>query len=124
VVLVDDDRDILTVLKHGLEANSYQVYDFDNPLEALEFMRTMKSPQLLITDIRMPAMTGFELARQVNKDHPEMMIIVLTSFEINASEFEKVFPSTKIDALVNKPVSINKLVDAVNALMVSKRITN
>lgn len=69
----------------------------------------------------MPHMSGFELAKEVNKDHPEMLIMLLTSFEIRRLEFEKVFPSTKIDALINKPISIKKLVDAVNALMVSKR---
>jgi two-component SAPR family response regulator len=119
VVLVDDDKGILTILKSKLEESNYEVHDFDNPLEALQYMRSMNSPHLLITDIRMPAMTGFDLAKQVNKDHPDMRIILLTSFEIHRSEFEKIFPSTKIDALVIKPVCIEKLIDAVNALMVS-----
>jgi CheY-like chemotaxis protein len=121
VVLVDDDKDILTTLKHGLEANNYQVYAFDSPLEALEYMKQVNSHEVLISDIRMPAMTGFELAKQVNKDHPDMWIILLTSFEIHRSEFEKIFPSTKIDALINKPVSINRLVDAVDVLVTSRK---
>jgi CheY-like chemotaxis protein len=118
---VDDDNDILAVLKRGLEQNNYQVNDFDNPIKALEYLKSVNSPQLLITDIRMPAMTGFELARQVHKDHPDMKIIVLTSFEIDKSEFDKVFPSTTIDAIIKKPVSIKKLVDAVNAVVVGNR---
>ena len=118
---MDDDKDILTVLKHGLELSNYQVDDFDSPDKALEYLRSTNSPQLLITDIRMPGMSGFELVRAVKKDHPDMAIIVLTSFEIDRSEFEKVFPSTKIDALINKPVRIDKLVDTVNATMVSER---
>lgn len=118
MVLVDDDSDILTVLKQNLEANNYQVYAFDNPIKALEYIQSTNSPHLLITDIRMPGMNGFELARQTNSCKPDMMIMLLTSFEINWSEFEKVFPSARIDALVKKPVNAKKLVDAVNALVV------
>ncbi len=117
---MDDDRDVLTVLKKALEQNSYNVRDFGSPRKALECLQSVDSPQLLITDIRMPGMSGFELVRQVKKDHPEISIIVLTSFEIHKSEFEKVLPSIKIDALLTKPVGINRFIDTVNAIMVSK----
>jgi DNA-binding response OmpR family regulator len=119
--LVDDDTDILSVLRMGLEQNGYEVYDFDNPLEAIDYLKSVNSPEVLITDIRMPNMTGFEVCREAKMKHPEMGIIVMTSFEINKSEFERVLPSTKIDALIQKPFSIRKLIDAMNAIYVSKR---
>ncbi len=118
VVLVDDDRDVLNVLKKGLEANNYEVHAFDSPDKAAEYIESTHSPQLLISDVRMPGMTGFELARRANSHDPDMMIMLLTSFEINYSEFAKMFPSTRIDALIKKPINIEKLVDAVNALVV------
>jgi CheY-like chemotaxis protein len=121
VVLVDDDMDIVTLLKNGLERNNYDVYAFVDPLKALEYLKSVKSPQLMITDLRMPGMTGFELIREVRKSHPDIGIIAMTAFEVNKSEFEKVLPSTKIDALINKPISIRKLIDAANAIYVSKR---
>jgi CheY-like chemotaxis protein len=120
VVLVDDDNDVLTVLKKSLELNNYEVYDFDDPVKALDYLKSVNSPLLLITDIRMPQMTGFELVREVKRKHPKMSIIALTSFEINKSEFERLLPSSKIDALVNKPVSMNRFLDAVKAIMASK----
>ena len=120
VVLVDDDNDVLTVLKKSLELNNYEVYDFDNPVKALDYLKSVNSPLLLITDIRMPQMTGFELVREVKRKHPKMSIIALTSFEINKSEFERLLPSSKIDALVNKPVSMNRFLDTVKAIMASK----
>ena len=121
VVLVDDEEDILAVLKAGLERNNYEVFDFDNPLKAVDYLKSVNSPQILITDIRMPGMSGFEVCREARMKHPEMGIIVMTSFDIDKSEFERVFPSTKIDALIKKPVSIRKLIDAINAIYVSKR---
>ena len=120
MVLVDDDSDILRLMKKGLEVNGYEVHNFENPLKALEYLKSVDSPQVLITDIRMPGITGFELAREVRKDHPDMSIIVMTSFEINKFEFERVLPTTKIDALINKPVSLTKLIDTINAVYVSK----
>lgn len=120
-VVVDDDKDILTVLKKGLELNDFNVIAFDSPLKALQYFKTVHSPELLITDIRMPEMTGFELIRRVKKDHPELKIMALTSFEINKSEFDAVFKSSKIDALVNKPVSIHRLLNTIRAVMTGKR---
>jgi CheY-like chemotaxis protein len=120
VVLVDDDKDVLTLLRTNLELNNYKVYDFDDPRKALEYLQSVDSPKLLITDIRMPQMTGFELAREVKKHHPEMSIIALTSFEIKKSELGRLLPSAKIDALVNKPVRMNRFLDTVKTIMASK----
>ena len=121
VVLVDDDKDILTVLKKGLELKGYEVRDFDNPLEAVDYLKSVNSPQVLITDLRMQGLTGFDVCREAKKKHPKMGIIMMTSFEISKSEFEAVLPSTKIDALLTKPISLRKLIDALNAIYVSTR---
>jgi DNA-binding NtrC family response regulator len=121
--LVDDDKDILSVLKRGLETRDYKVFDFDSPVKALEYLKTVNRPQLLITDIRMPEMSGFELIRLVQKDHPEISVMAMSSFDIRKSEFDKVFPTIKIDAFVHKPVGMSKFVDTVNAIMVEKKPT-
>jgi YesN/AraC family two-component response regulator len=68
----------------------------------------------------MPEMTGFELVRHVKKEHPEIGIIIMSSFEINKSEFDKVSPSSKIDAIIKKPVSFHRFIDTVDALMTRK----
>ena len=121
VVLVDDDGDILTVLKRALELHNYEVHAFSDPVKARDYLRSVKSPQILISDIRMPGVSGFELARETCTLHPEMKIMLLTSFEIERHEFHRVFPSTRIDALINKPIGIGRFIDAVNALIVTDR---
>jgi CheY-like chemotaxis protein len=80
VVLVDDDEDILTVLKRALELKNYEVKAFSDPVKARDYLRSVNSPQVLISDIRMPGISGFELAREVGNTHPEMKIMLLTSF--------------------------------------------
>ena len=64
----------------------------------------MKCTDIVITDIRMPQMNGFEVARAVKEIRPDIRLAFITAFEINKSEFEKVLPSTKVDALITKPV--------------------
>jgi response regulator RpfG family c-di-GMP phosphodiesterase len=123
VVLVDDEKQVLPGLKRTLEQNGYQVNAFDNPHTALEFLTTIDSPELIISDIRMPGMNGFELVRQANKVHPEMKIMLMPTIEDDKTEFRKVFSSTRIDALVRKPIDLIKFVDMVNALIVSEIIT-
>jgi DNA-binding NarL/FixJ family response regulator len=68
----------------------------------------------------MPGMNGFELARAIRDHNPNMKIPLLTAFDIDKSEFEKIFPSTTIDGLFTKPVGISTLVDTINAVLTSK----
>ena len=58
----------------------------------------------MVTDIRMPDMNGFEVARAVKEIRPDIKIALITAFDINKSEFEKVLPSTQVDAFITKPV--------------------
>ena len=122
VLLIDDDNDILTTLKLSLEIKGVSTYGFTNPVLAVEhFRNNAANYDIVVTDIRMPQMNGFEVARAVKEIKPDIKLAFITAFEINKSEFEKVLPSTKIDALIKKPTSITKLIDAVNAICVSKR---
>lgn len=116
LVLVDDE-DVLATLKKGLESSNFQVHAFGDPVEALNLIKSSQSPSLLISDIRLPGMNGFELARAVYEHNPDMKIVMLTAFEIDKAEFERVVPLTRIDALVNKPVTIRKLVNTIEAVL-------
>jgi CheY-like chemotaxis protein len=66
VLLIDDDKDILTVLKRSLELKGVNTYGFTNPVLAVEhFKNNAASYDIVVTDIRMPQMNGFEVARAV-----------------------------------------------------------
>jgi YesN/AraC family two-component response regulator len=69
---------------------------------------------LLISDVRMPGMNGFQLARKVKELNPNIKVILVSAFEINTEEFEKVLPSTRIDGFLEKPASLKKLTELVN----------
>jgi YesN/AraC family two-component response regulator len=69
--------------------------------------------QVLISDVRMPKMNGFQLVKRIRQLRPEMKLVMMTAFEINKSEFESVFPSTHIDNVLRKPFTNSKLVAVV-----------
>lgn len=105
VLLIDDEPDILTIEKRSLEMAKIKAYGFTHPVMALDhFKQHVDDYDLVVTDIRMPSMTGFELARAIKRIKPSVKIVFITAFDIHKDEFEKMMPSTKIDAFITKPV--------------------
>jgi len=105
VLLIDDDADILTIFKHSLAQAGMHTYAFTNPMLAVEhFRRNANSYDIVVTDIRMPQLSGFQVAKAVKQIRPDIKIAFATSLGINKSEFDKIFPSTEVDAFITKPV--------------------
>ena len=110
LLIVDDDPDIVQVLKRGLQKNSFLVNAFTNPEEALQsFKSNAEAYCLVLSDVRMPGLSGIQLAKKVKEASPSVKVILMTSFEIRDSEFSKVFPSTHVDGFVQKPIGIKDL---------------
>jgi DNA-binding NtrC family response regulator len=114
LLVVDDDADIAHVLKQGLLKNGFLVSAFTDPEEALKsFQSNSEDYCLMLSDIRMPGMSGIRLARKVKEINPNVKVVLMTSFEINDNEFSKVFPSTQVDGFVQKPVGIKNLTNQI-----------
>src|SRR5215211_2814181 len=111
LLVVDDDSDIVQVLKLGLLKNRFLVNSFTNPEEALRsFKSNSETYCLMLSDIRMPSLSGIQLARKVKE-------VLMTSFEIRDSEFSKVFPSTHVDGFVQKPIGIRDLTNKILSII-------
>jgi DNA-binding NtrC family response regulator len=114
ILIVDDDIDTLTVTRRSLEHVGFKVHAFVDPLAALHHIENdCKYCQVLVSDIRMPALNGFQLVRKVKDLRPEMKVIMMTMFEVNKPEFEAVFPSTPIDAVIRKPFVPSQLIEKI-----------
>lgn len=123
VLLVDDDHDIIEVLKRGLETQGVHVDSYTSPQEALASFRP-NTYDIAILDIRMPAMTGFQLFRELKKFDTGISVCFLSAFEIQREEFKSMFPSMdSVKGIIKKPVSINKLLNEISPfLSVSPRV--
>src|SRR5919106_289488 len=118
LLVVDDDSDIVQVLKLGLLKNRFLVNAFTNPEEALQsFKSNAESYCLMLSDIRMPALSGIQLARKVKEVNPGVKVVLMTSFEIRDNEFSKVFPSTHVDGFVQKPIGIKDLTNKILSII-------
>ena len=114
LLIVDDEYDIVQVLKLGLQQNGFLVDGFTNPQEALQsFKSNAESYCLLLSDVRMPGLSGMQLARKVKETNPDVKVVLMTAFEIRDNAFSKVFPSTQVDGFIQKPVRIRELIDKI-----------
>lgn len=110
ILIVDDEPDILKIFKKSIEMSGHSSYGFVNPSAALEhFRQNPKAYDVIISDIRMPKLSGFELVREIRNLNGNVRIVLMTSFGISMKEFRKVMPSLKIDALMEKPTCLAKL---------------
>jgi DNA-binding response OmpR family regulator len=108
LLLVDDEPDITSSLKIGLESHGLIVDTFNDPVKVLTKFKANEYDAAIL-DIRMPQISGFELYRQIRRIDPEMPIYFLTAFDLYPSEFEKIFPELRPQALFRKPVTISSL---------------
>lgn len=117
-LIVDDVIDSLTVTERSLEHAGFKVHAFSDPLTALRHVQNdCKYCQVLVSDIRMPGLTGFQLVRKVKDLRPEIKVIMMTMFEVNKPEFEAVFPSTPIDAVIRKPFTPSQLIEKIRGFL-------
>jgi DNA-binding NtrC family response regulator len=122
LLIVDDDSDIVQVLKLGLQKNRFLVDAFTNPEEALQsFKSNVEAYCLVLSDVRMPGLSGIQLAKKVKEASPSVKVILMTSFEIRDSEFSKVFPSTHVDGFVQKPIGIKDLIKKIMSVISETR---
>jgi DNA-binding NtrC family response regulator len=118
LLIVDDDSDIVQVLKMGLLQNGFSVEAFTNPQEALQsFKSDAESYYLVLSDIRMPGISGIQLSKKIKEVNPNVKVVLMTAFEIRDNEFSKVFPSTQVDGFVQKPIGIKDLTDKILRLI-------
>jgi len=119
VVAVDDDEMILNLLKHFFSTDDmpymYKFETFSNPIEAAFFIGDRK-PDLIILDLLMPELNGFNMIEKIQQASPHSHIIVLTGHATgdNLAKLKKY----SISAVLTKPVDLKTLKKTIeNALM-------
>lgn len=113
--IIDDEKDIVTAAASALKRHGYAVHSFSSASEALEDieMKCRERVSMLITDVRMPAHSGFEIARRTRAIIPDVPVVFMTAFEINTTEFDKIFPSLKVNEFLQKPFQLQRLLQVV-----------
>jgi two-component system response regulator ChvI len=119
ILLVDDDPDILLTFKEGLEEHDVdksrlfdgakiQVDTFADPKKALSSFKAGVY-DLLLLDIRMPDMNGFELYEELKKIDDKPKVCFITAYELYYEALKKDFPKLDVGCFIKKPISIEDL---------------
>lgn len=117
ILIVDDEPDIARLFKLGLErSGEFEVDVYNDPLVALSNYRPGVY-DLLLLDVKMPKINGLELYQKISERDKEengnVKVCFITAYEQYYSEFERLFPNLETDCFIRKPISIDKLVEAV-----------
>ncbi|MFL6327194.1 MAG: response regulator, partial [Nitrososphaeraceae archaeon] len=81
ILVLDDEFDIINPIKHSLQRIGLHVYAFTDPNLALEHFRiNCKDYILVVSDIRMPGMNGFEFVRRVREINPAIKVLLMSAF--------------------------------------------
>lgn len=114
ILIVEDDSSLLLLLKFRFEESGYEVYTACDGEEALATLEA-KKPNLIISDIMMPKLTGIEMAESVRKSNNNIPIILLS----NAGQEEMVLKAFNIGVtdFLSKPFIINELLIRVKKIL-------
>jgi CheY-like chemotaxis protein len=119
ILVVDDEPDNASIFTMSLEDGGFEVDTFTDPLLALSTFKAGKKYDLLILDIKMPNMNGFDLYEVVRKIDNKVKACFLTAFgEGYTEEFGRKFTlSSPSVSFIRKPIRMDDLVKKVNEMI-------
>jgi CheY-like chemotaxis protein len=107
VLVVDDDPVLLNIVKEQISANGYQPIVASSGEEALEVVPKKTKIDLLLTDIKMPGISGLDLAKQISTLYPEIKVLFMSGYTLPESLFSI---SGKEVAFLQKPFPTDALI--------------
>jgi DNA-binding NtrC family response regulator len=117
ILAVDDDPDIARLTEQALSKHGFKVSSFTDALMALDYFKANhKNCSLVLSDIRMPGINGYELVTQVKKINPKVKVVLISAFEIQQKEFHNMLPDVKVDAFLQKPFHIQQLNEVIEKI--------
>jgi CheY-like chemotaxis protein len=116
ILLVDDEEPLRRLVRMMLELDGHQVTEAGNGTEALSLF-TMGEFDLVITDFEMPVMKGNELAVRIKLLDPSLPVLMITASEWAGPDVEN-----PVDALLNKPLTVTDLHDALGKLLSARPV--
>ena len=120
ILLIDDEPDITFTIKNILEHNGFKVDSFTDPISALDYYQ-INFYDLVILDIKMPKMDGFQLYVKIREKDPKVKICFLTAIATFNEEFRKtrlvVGKTINEDYFIQKPIKMEDLIKKLASIM-------
>ena len=120
ILLIDDEPDITFTVKNVLEDSGFKVNCFNHPIIALESYKS-NFYDLVVLDIKMPKMDGFELYIKLKEKDPKVKICFLTASEMYHEKFRKARDefgrAIGEDYFIQKPINNEDLIKQLNSII-------
>ena len=123
IAIIDDEPDLACLFKEALsQIDGAEVFAFTDPLLALEHFQTNhQNYRVVISDYRMPTMTGMELLSKIKDVNPATTRILMSAFEVTDELFEE---CNCVDKFLQKPILMTDLINEVRMLVNTMQIPN
>lgn len=116
ILLVDDEPDIIEIIRYNLSSEGYKIFTAENGREALKVAKKEK-PHLIILDVMMPAMDGIETCTQM-RQQPELNETVITFLTARGEDYSQMAGfDAGADDYITKPIKPKVLTSKVKALL-------
>ena len=109
VLLAEDEDQVRYITKTYLENFGFKVLEAVNGKQALELYKNRTEISLVLTDVGMPVMNGYELFAELKKLNPKLPIVISSGF--GDADVRSVIGSDDISGIISKPYSSNQLMD-------------
>jgi len=116
ILIIDDEPDITFVLKKALQENGFAFVDtFNDPMDVISIYKQQGMYDLLIIDIVMPKMDGFELYEKIKKIDDGAKVCFITAYDIYFEALREIFPGFKVDCFMKKRIQNEQLLRKVTS---------
>jgi len=119
IAIIDDEKDLLFVYKKALELQRLKVVTFDDSSVALNELKVRyKKYSMVLVDIRMPKVDGYQLINEIKRIDPSIKTILMSAYDVSDLEVhDNLNDGVKIDRIMHKPFSLIKLISTVKTLL-------
>jgi DNA-binding NtrC family response regulator len=108
ILIVDDEMDIANSLKRFVIKSGFDAISFTDPLLALEHFTLLHNRySVIITDLRMPGMSGLEFTNEIRKINPSVRVFLISAFDTSDLENNSNYKTAKIERVIQKPIKFS-----------------
>jgi two-component system, sensor histidine kinase and response regulator len=122
IIIVEDSKTQALLLESMLTESGYSVITLNDGLETVEFLKNCKTevPKIIVTDINMPNMDGFQLSSHVKVHYPEISVLMLT-LSNDENTLKKAFECGAVD-FITKPINKTEITLRINNVVNNKKL--
>lgn len=124
VLIVDDEEPLLLTIAEGLSIYKqyFNLHTATNGADAVKLLKSLPRIDLVVTDLSMPKMDGFELLAYMNRNYPHVPVVLMTAF--GTPKIEEIVNSMGIFRYLEKPLDINSIAENIFAALSSQAVAS